>query len=950
MLSCFHMKKYFFLFFILSLLFFSRNILSGKVYLPLDILDRGFLYPPKGESLHNLMIGDAIVIFYPSDVIYNEYLKRGEILRWNPYVFSGYPEFESGQSATFHPLRLILHYLFDPFTAHDLGLFIHLFLCCVFTFIYLRNLGLSEFSSAFGGIVWAFSFSQMTWFEMERTVYTGAYIPLTLYLYDRAKKENLVFFSILGGISLSLLLLTRHLQWALYGCLMFFFYFIFSIIEGYKRQKSFSSFLKPLISFVLISVIGFSLSSIQLIPTFELIKHSSLQRPGGNILSPYFTLSAIKTLPVNIFHALITFLNPNLLGSPIDVINLYPYANFVEYQGYIGILPLLCFILSLSMIKDKNVIFYLSVFSLTFLMSLNTFLNLPFDIFVPGFSRLPHHRIIYITSFCGAVLSSYGIEAIYKKTLPSNVSKKALLFFWILWLCYNFAILLKFRRNLPADWISLKNPVLHLPFLILITSHLLVISRNKMGRKAFAIFSLLLISIDLLPLGYNFNTCAHRKYADLKDSYIRKIIGEENELFRIIGIEPNWAVLFKKFTPEGYQSLYPDFYFKAISENSPYARHQLKVLGDMLSKTMIRLLNVKYIYLNPWSDAKVEEGATLIHSKFARIYKVTDYLPRAFFITNVQKANEKWIISALRNNEFDPEEVLYLSEDFPEILPLNAESKVEITHYSAHKVSIDVSTDADGFLVLSDAYYPGWKCYVDGKEEKIYKAYTFLRGVYLKKGTHSIIFVYEPFSYKIGKMITITTLIISLILLPFFYRKPIKKSEPQTIAKNERTKLSFLIIPSLLLLLIFLLTLRWIHLTSEFAKSRWYGQMGYIFEKHGEREKALEFLKKGVSFKKTAYEAHEGLGLIYNAEKKFVESLEHFEKAVRIVPNARGFINSAAMKTKLQRYREAIADLKKALELEPNNSDAYFGLNVVYELLGEKGKAEKYRKMAEESK
>ena len=116
---------------------------------------------------------------------------------------------------------------------------------------------------------------------------------------------------------------------------------------------------------------------------------------------------------------------------------------------------------------------------------------------------------------------------------------------------------------------------------------------------------------------------------------------------------------------------------------------------------------MKSIYLNPWSNAKVDEEAVLIHLKFARIYKITDYLPRAFFITNVQRADEKWIFSALRNNEFDPEEVLYLSEDFPEITPLTFESRVKIIHCSVHKVSIEVSTNADGFLVLSDSYYPG---------------------------------------------------------------------------------------------------------------------------------------------------------------------------------------------------------------------------------------------------
>ncbi len=944
------MKKFILLFFLLSVIFFSRNLLFGRVYLPLDIIDRGIIYPPKGDSMRNLMIGDAIVIFYPSDFLYNEYLKKGEILKWNPYIFSGYPEFESGQSATFHPVRLILHYLFDPFTAHDTGLFIHLFLCCIFTFIYLKSLGLSEFASAFGGIVWAFSFSQMTWFEMERTHYTGAYIPLVLYFYDRARIKNPKFYSVLGGISLSLLLLTRHLQWALYGYLMLFFYFLFRLFECYTLEKKFKSLLKASIPFLIISLFGFALSSIQLIPTFELIKSSGLQRPGGNILAPYFNTSSIKALPVNFFHSLITFFNPNLLGSPIDVINLYSYANFVEYQAYIGIFPLICALFSLSIKKEKNIIFYLFTFFITFLMSLGTILNLPFDLLVPGFSRLPHPRIIYLTSFAGAILASYGVELIYKKILPSHTLKKVIILFWIFWILYTIAILLEFRKKLPADWISPLNPVLHIPLLILITSSVLLYLRNNMNDNLFAIFSLLLVSADLLPLGFNFNTCADRKYANLKDSYIQKIIGEEKEPMRIIGVEPNWSVLLKKFSPEGYQSLYPDFYFKAISQDSPYTKHQLKVLGNMLSKTLIKLLNVKYIYINPWWDAKVEEGATLIHSKYVKIYRVNGYLPRAFFINNVKKADEWWIISGLRNNGFNPEEVLYLSEDFPEVSPINASSKVKITHYSPHRISIEVSSDADGFLVLSDSYYPGWKCYVDEKQEKIYRAYTFLRAVFIRAGDHRVEFIYDPFSYKIGKIITITTIIISIILILLFYEKPEKKSEEQN--KRKIQKIDFLSISVLLilLLLILLLTFRWINFTSEFSKSRWHGHIAYIFEKGGERDIALQYLKKGASFKKTAYEVHEGLGLIYNSEKKLADALEQFEKAVRIIPNPRGYVNSAVIKTKLKKYNEAISDLRKTLELNPKSPDAYFGLSIVYELMGNKREAEKYRKIYEELK
>lgn len=944
--------KFIILFFLLCLIFFSRNIIWGRVYYPLDILDRGFLYYPKGDSLHNLLIGDAILIFYPSDLLYNEYLKKGEILKWNPYIFSGYPEFASGQSATFHPVRLLLHYFLDPLTAHDAGLFIHLFLCCVFTFLYFKKLNLGDFPAATGGIVWSFSLAQMTWFEMERTVYTGAYIPLLLYFYEYALERNLLFYSSLGGVVLAFLLFTRHLQWALYGYLFFAFYFLFKFITLWMEWKKINHSLRPLLSFLIITILGFGLAAIQLIPTLELIHHSRAQRGGETSLLSYFSISALKGFPETLFHSIITFLHPFLLGSPVDRINLYPYTNFVEYQGYIGLFPLLSLLISTKNIRNPCITFYLFIFLLTFLMSLNTFLNIPFDLLVPGFSRLPHHRIIYITAFSGAVLSSYGMEILEKRRISFKSLLKTTIAFYAFWLSYVFLILIEHRKQLPSGWF-LSNPIIHIPFLILPASFLILYIHFKgTGESFFRTTSLLVLLLDLLPPGFNFNTCAERSYTEMKDAYVTRVMGEEKELYRIIGVEPNWNVIFKKFSPEGYQSLYPDFYFSTLAENSPLTRHPLKVLGDMLSSTTAKLLGVKYIYINPWSDAKVE-GASLIHSKWVKIYRTEEHLPRAFFVQNVIRAKEDWIINALRNNLFNPQEVLYLAEDFPVPEKASGEVMVKITEYSPHRVLISVHNAVDGFLVLSDAYYPGWKCYVDGREEKIYRAYTFLRAVFLKKGYHEVQFIYAPLSYKIGKSITILFSFITLLLaLSFRKRKKARESkmvdEGSFPVRKQKPAWHLSIPLYLLIAMLFLENGRWIYLTSEHDRSRWYAQMAFLLQKTGEDEKALQFLERAVRFKQTAYEAHEGLGLILNSKGKLERALEHFEKAAKTIPNPRAYINCGAVKTKLKRYGEALLDLKKALELDPENHDAHYGLSVVYRALGDLSRAEEHRKRAEE--
>jgi uncharacterized membrane protein YfhO len=62
-------------------------------------------------------------------------------------------------------------------------------------------------------------------------------------------------------------------------------------------------------------------------------------------------------------------------------------------------------------------------------------------------------------------------------------------------------------------------------------------------------------------------------------------------------------------------------------------------------------------------------------------------------------------------------------------------------------------------LVLADAYYPGWKAYVNGKEQVIRRANLFFRAVVLPAGTHTVEFRYDPTSFKLGLAISIATIV-----------------------------------------------------------------------------------------------------------------------------------------------------------------------------------------------
>jgi hypothetical protein len=93
---------------------------------------------------------------------------------------------------------------------------------------------------------------------------------------------------------------------------------------------------------------------------------------------------------------------------------------------------------------------------------------------------------------------------------------------------------------------------------------------------------------------------------------------------------------------------------------------------------------------------------------------------------------------------------------------------VSIVRESDTALGLRVSANADSFLVLSDAYYPGWRATVDGREARIYQTDYALRGVRVPVGEHAIEFTYKPRSLRVGALVTalsvLAVVLVSLLL------------------------------------------------------------------------------------------------------------------------------------------------------------------------------------------
>jgi hypothetical protein len=161
-------------------------------------------------------------------------------------------------------------------------------------------------------------------------------------------------------------------------------------------------------------------------------------------------------------------------------------------------------------------------------------------------------------------------------------------------------------------------------------------------------------------------------------------------------------------------------------------------------------------------NLSVDPDYQLVHSGDVKIYRNLAVLPRAFVVHRAGViADDEQALAALRDPAFDPAGEVILAEG-DELAAASGQSAAEIVAYEPERVEIQTSLDAPGYLVLTDAYYPGWTVEVDGRPVQLLRADLYFRAVALDAGDHHVVFRFQPASVRWG---LITSLIAGLGLV-----------------------------------------------------------------------------------------------------------------------------------------------------------------------------------------
>jgi hypothetical protein len=128
---------------------------------------------------------------------------------------------------------------------------------------------------------------------------------------------------------------------------------------------------------------------------------------------------------------------------------------------------------------------------------------------------------------------------------------------------------------------------------------------------------------------------------------------------------------------------------------------------------------------------------------------------------------------------FDPHAVAWIETDNPRPLARylpgtgpDPTETVTITRYEPQRVELEARLERPGLVILADVDYPGWGLTIDSQPATILRANRLMRGAAVGAGTHRLVYTYNPLSFRLGGLISLASIGISLVLGLWFWRRP----------------------------------------------------------------------------------------------------------------------------------------------------------------------------------
>lgn len=713
---------------------------------------------------------DVITQIYPWKHLVIEAWKSKQIPLWNPYSFAGTPLLANYQSGAFSPFNLLFFIL--PFVdAWSILVLLQPLMAGIFMYLLARALHRSKFASIVSSISFMFCGFLTVWMGYATLGYTILFLPLAIFGIEKYYQTNKPGFLLLFSLTIPLSFFSGHFQISLYFFLFVFAYIVYKFISTKNIRST--------LYLILYTCFGILLSLPQLLPSIEFYSQSfrsAVFQKGEAIPWTYIP----------------TLLAPDFFGNPVTRNDWY--GHYAEWNAYIGILPLFLALYSISGKKKTQVIFVFISGVLTLLLAFNSpLLDILINFHIPVLSTSSASRIVSLYGFAFALLAAFGFDQLFSD-IKNRKYKKILI--WMMSFAGIFIVLWMIiisRQFIPQDKILIARNNLILPSLIF-AAFIAIVALSFVKKKfanAAALLLIIIVAFDMLRFVKKWQPFDPKNLVFLNtptNTAFSKIAGYERAIGNF-GAED--AVYYHLPSLEGYDALYIKRYGEFISsvQNGRITDLGRSVVafaksGDHTSKT-INMLNVKYIihkladdnmgWTFPFWTYPQGQFKLIYGDDKYEFYENTKVLPHAFLVGAYKVAkNPQEIIDIIYSHNFNPKQEVVLESD-PQI-SLSSDnfensSEAKIVDYKLNTIKISTMSKSDSILFLSDPFYPGWKALVDGVDTPIYRANYAFRAVVLPKGKHSVEFIYDPLSFRLGIYGAIIGILAIIVLQGILIRK-----------------------------------------------------------------------------------------------------------------------------------------------------------------------------------
>jgi hypothetical protein len=807
---------------VLGLLFFAPFFTDDVIFFPVHTAT----FPPWKEEIPQRtykqlqrqstpLMTDKVYIFHPELEFSKKAVRDGRLPLWDPHVLGGIPHLAQGLPGLFDVLNV--GYLFmDTSKAYVLTGLLQIVLGSIFMLLFLRALEIRHFAATLGGLAYGFSGWMLLHLHYFMICSAAVWLPLLLLGTEklmRGARPWWVFALVIGAFQ------TLCAGFPQIAVMNLYFTVAYALVRATPMIKSgWMVAVKRLALPALGIFLGLLLACAQLLPLAEAGYSEDMTRSMAELDD----IRERKLVPA----CLLTYVVPDLFGHPgllhrtespyfkhsslvsLATLPQRPDMNYLEIQGYVGVVPFILALLVFVARPRRGWIFFAAGagFSLAVALGIPGILELT-SLF-PGLLIGDAKRFLFPAAACFAVLSAFTMDACWKPGGAMKVHVVGLVMVAILlvlaggaWIALaassddtlkekasaaieektgiNRAEVVKHisradlevqRDHLGASLLkTVLNLVLAGVVLLLTTGW----SRDWTVSRPIIVAVLIL---DLFALGWRFNKPMQDLPLFDADNPVVQFLQENTGEHRILRygsddiLHVNSGSVLGLRDVQGYTAFYSQRYREILDLNEPGLTNvygsRANTDEQALQSRLTDLLSVKYIL----SLEKLELPGLkeVLHKRGVRVYENPDCLPRAFLQTQPYfAADQAAAMDRLKSDEFDPrlEVVIEDAERIRGSVQAGKIAPVKWIEDGAERIEIEVE-GGPGWLVLSDPFAAGWEAELDGEATAIHHANLAFRAVKIPDASpHRVTFRYRPDSVHYGSLASLIGLAACLVLI-----------------------------------------------------------------------------------------------------------------------------------------------------------------------------------------